>query len=288
MDPSGIIDAHQHFWRYRPERDLWITEEYSPLKRDFMPGDLLTELRDHGIRGTVLVQATQSEEENSFLIGLAERNPFILGIVGWVDLKAPGLGRRLDFFRRFCPKVRGFRHLVQDEPDPDFLSDPRFCAGISALKDYGFTFDLLVRPHQLASTLKFLEKFPDQPMVIDHLAKPPVRTGNREPWGGYMKEFAGFPSVCCKVSGLVTEGVWHQGKLPDFSPYLDIVTEAFGTRRLIFGSDWPVCLLAAGYGQALSLIRGYFRESPLQELNGILASNAERFYNLGTSQASIT
>ena len=278
------IDAHQHFWNYDPMRHAWINEEMSLLKRDFLPSDLAPELTANGIAASVAVQAEQSEQETQFLLRLAESNPKITGVVGWIDLRSPDLGKRLHELSRH-KKLRGFRHIAQSEPDDHFLSGESFVRGVSQLTKYGFTYDILIYPKQLPAACELVEKLPGQRFVIDHLAKPDVK--NRticQEWARHMRAIAQNPEVRCKISGMVTEADWRAWKPTDFRPYLDVVFEAFGNERLLFGSDWPVCLLAASYKQVLGIVEEYLRGWPETEQSKIFGENADRFYGLEMTQ----
>jgi len=273
------IDAHQHFWRHDPVRDGWITDEMSRLRRDFLPEELETLLVASGMDGSIAVQADPSENETRFLLEIAEHHPAVLGVVGWVDLLAPDLPEKLEHFsrsERFC----GVRHIAQAEPD-DFLEREEVVRGIGVLREFGLTYDILVYPHQLAATLSLVEKLPDQPFVVDHMAKPLVRDGVMEPWAAQMRELASHPYVWCKVSGLVTEADWAMWRPEDLRPYLDVAFDAFGPERLMFGSDWPVCLLAAEYGQVVELIEAYTGHLSASERDGVFGGNAAGFYSLG-------
>lgn len=272
------IDAHQHFWHYDPVRDSWITDEMAVLQRDFLPDDLRPVLEVHDVHGTVAVQADQSEKETHFLLQLAESHSFIRGVVGWVDLLAPNLGERLEHFsqsKRLC----GFRHIAQAEAD-DFLARKDVARGIGRLSDFGFTYDILVYHRQLPAAVSLVEKLPDTRFVIDHLAKPAIKEGETEPWATHMRELAEHLNVWCKVSGMVTEADWAGWRQDDIRPYLDIVFEAFGTDRLMLGSDWPVCLLAAGYGDVWTLLDAYASQFPPSEREKLFGGNAVDFYGL--------
>ena len=273
------IDAHQHFWHFHPVRDNWITEEMSVIRRDFLPEDLQPLLADLGIRGSVAVQADQSEEETDFLLRLAEDHPFILGVVGWVDLLGPELEERLKHFSQFH-RFRGVRHIAQAESD-HFLARGDVVHRIGFLRDFGLTYDILVYPQQLPAVLSMVDRLPDQPFVVDHLAKPLIREGTMEPWASLMKRLATHPNVWCKVSGLITEADWGRWGSGDFGPYLDVVFEAFGPHRLMFGSDWPVCRLAGEYGQVVELLEDYTQHLSEPERNGFWGGNAAEFYGLG-------
>ena len=272
------IDAHQHFWHYDPVRDGWITEEMSVLKRDFLPHELDALLDGNGMDGTVAVQADQSETETRFLLGLAEDHPNILGVVGWVDLRSPDLPERLESLARFR-RLRGVRHIAQAESD-DFLARPEVISGIGRLRDFELTYDILVYPRQLPAALTLVHALPDQPFVLDHMAKPLIGLGVREPWATQVRELASHPKVWCKISGLVTEADWGRWRPDDFRPYLDLVFDAFGPHRLMFGSDWPVCLLAAEYRQVVELIETYAEQLPAPERGALFGGNAASFYGL--------
>lgn len=274
------IDSHQHFWNYNPIRDAWITDEMRTIRTNFTPYDLLRELKENGMDGSVAVQADTSEDETSFLIDIAERHDFVKGVVGWIDLCGEFAGDRLAFYNRTSKKIKGFRHIVQAEPDDKFLLREDFCRGISLLKKYNFTYDILIYPKQLSAAIRFAEKFPDQLFVIDHIAKPDIKNKQIEPWASQMKEMARFTNVYCKVSGMVTEANWKTWTPDDLKPYLDIVFEAFGTNRLMFGSDWPVCLVAGTYSRVKKVITDYIRQFDVEAQNNIMGNNAIRFYNL--------
>lgn len=273
------IDAHQHFWSYQPIRDSWITDAMSALKRDFLPEHLLPELRSASIDGTIAVQADQSEEETRFLLRLAEKHHSILGVVGWVDLRAPGIADRLDHFRQFRA-LSGFRHIAQAEPDDRFLLRADFRRGIALLAELDFTYDILIYPRQLPAAIELVAAHPRQTFVVDHLAKPEIRAGKLQPWARLIRELAAAPNVVCKLSGLLTEADWAGWNPKDFNPYLDVVFESFGAERLMFGSDWPVCLLAGTYRQVVDLISTYVRGRPPEEGAAIFGGNAARFYKL--------
>jgi L-fuconolactonase len=273
------IDAHQHFWRYDPARDAWITDAMSPLKRDFLPEELEHECVANSIDSTVVVQVEQSEDETLFLLDLTERYKRIAGVVGWVDFCSPKIEERLRFFSQY-KKLCGFRHIAQAEPDDQFLVGRAFTRGISLLREYGFAYDILIYSKQLPSAIELAARLPEQRFVVDHLAKPLIKDGCREPWASYMRTISQNENVFCKVSGLVTEADWLHWKPEDIIPYLDVVFEAFGPERLMFGSDWPVCLLAAGYRQVKQLIETYVEAHAAQHKEDIFGGNAIRFYGL--------
>lgn len=274
-----IIDSHQHFWHYDAARDSWITEEMNVLKRDFLPADLQQEFATNGVEGCIAVQAAQSEEETLFLLDLAEKYPFVKGVVGWCDLRDSNLPARLEYFSQF-EKLCGFRHVVQSEPDDDFLLREDFLRGIAQLKKFNFTYDILIYPKQLPAAIKFVEKFPEQAFVLDHIAKPFIKAQITEPWAAQIKELAQHPNLYCKVSGMVTEANWQNWQADDFKAYLDVVFEAFGTDRIMYGSDWPVCLVAASYQQVKDLLADYMSNFSSVEREKIFSLNAQHFYKL--------
>lgn len=276
--PASRIDSHQHFWKYSPIRDSWITEEMKVIQRDFLPQHLAQLLQENQIDGCVSVQADQSEEETQFLLTLAGQNDFIKGVVGWVDLKSKKIRERLSCYSAF-PKLKGFRHVVQGEKD-DFLRDKDFLAGIGALRDFSFTYDILVYSRQLEEVIQFVRKFPDQKFVMDHIAKPSIKDREFTHWSKKMTALAAFENVSCKLSGMVTETDWKNWKQDDFNTYLDHVFECFGTHRIMYGSDWPVCLVAASYRQQLNIVQNYISKLSAPEKESVMGGNAIRFYNL--------
>jgi L-fuconolactonase len=273
-----LIDSHQHFWKYDPLRHAWINDEMKAIQKDFLPRDLEPLLKKNEMDGCVAVQVDQTEAENFFLLDLAGRHEFIKGIVGWVDLRAPDLDERLQYFSKF-PKLKGFRHIVQGEPK-GFLSDPAFIKGVKKLSTYNFTYDLLVYYHQLEEALAFVRHVPEVKIVVDHIAKPSIRTKEKTHWELNMAAMATFKNVYCKLSGMVTEATWKSWKAEDFEPYLDEVFEFFGADRLMYGSDWPVCLVAASYHDQLSVVREYASRLSSSEKQMVFSDNAKRFYNL--------
>jgi L-fuconolactonase len=272
------IDSHQHFWQYDPARDAWITDQMKVIQRDFLPEDLAPVLEKNRIDGCISVQADQSERETEFLLELAGKHDFIKGVVGWVDLRAMNLEERLEYYAQFR-KLKGFRHIVQSEKD-GFLRIPEFSAGVTALKTFNFTYDILIYPHQLNDTLAFVKEHDEQRLVIDHLAKPYIRDKELKTWAAYMKQIATFPNLYCKLSGMVTEANWNNWRQQDFEPYLDLLLNHFGTDRLMYGSDWPVCLVAASYEQQLNIVEQFIESLSPAEKQKIMGENAIRFYNL--------
>jgi L-fuconolactonase len=276
---SVKIDSHQHFWKFDPVRDSWIDESMSAIQRNFMPADLEPILHKHGIDGCVAVQADQSEAETEFLNGLAESNDFIKGVVGWIDLRAVNVKERLAHFSSF-KKIKGFRHVLQGETDRALMLSPQFTNGISSLKAFDYTYDILIFPDQLGYSSEFVKAFPNQPFVVDHIAKPDIKNKNIEKWEKGIRAMAKYENVYCKVSGMITEADWYDWKLSDFDLYLDIVFEAFGTKRLMFGSDWPVCNVAGGYQQMLSVVKNYISKLSADEQARFWGLNAMEFYKL--------
>jgi len=274
------IDSHQHFWKFNPVRDSWIDNTMSAIQRDFMPVDLEPILNKYGIDGCIAVQADQSEAETEFLLDLAGKHDFIKGIVGWVDLRADNLGKRLEYFSRF-KKLKGFRHVLQGEADRALMLNPQFTKGVSALKAHDFTYDILIFPDQLGYTHQFVKTYGGHRFVIDHIAKPDIKTKNIEKWANGIKAIAKNENVWCKVSGMITEADWYGWVLTDFEPYLDVIFEAFGSKKVMFGSDWPVCNVAGGYQQMLSVVKNYTSKLSVDEQARFWGLNASEFYKLG-------
>lgn len=273
-----MIDAHQHFWKFDPVRDAWITPDMSAIRRDFFPSDLEPLLKQNNFEGCVAVQADQSEKETMFLLSLAEQSPMIRGVVGWIDLRRADLKERLQYFSSF-KKLKGFRHIVQAEPK-GFLRDRTFIKGVNLLGEMGYTYDLLIYAHQLEEALAFLHDTRQTKIVIDHLAKPSIRTKEKTHWELNLAAAATFKNVYCKISGMVTEADWKHWKKEDFFPYIDEAFEAFGEDRLMYGSDWPVCLLAADYQRQFEILNEYLSRNSSIEKNKIMRENAIQFYNI--------
>jgi L-fuconolactonase len=272
------IDAHQHFWKFDPVRDSWIDESMQQIQKDFLPEDLLPLLKANKFSGCVAVQASQSEEETNFLLNLAAKNDFIKGVVGWVDLLDKNSDERL-FTYSTQKKLKGFRHVVQGESD-DFMLRTDFRKGISRLKPFDYTYDILVFHRQLPAAIDLVNRFPDQAFVLDHLAKPDIKSGAILSWKEDIKELAKAENVSCKISGMVTEAHWHSWTADDLKPYLDVIFENFPKENLMFGSDWPVCNLAANYNQIVKTLEEYISQIPIQEQELIWYGNANTFYKL--------
>ncbi len=273
------IDAHQHFWRYNADEFDWIDDSMSSLRRDFGPADLKLEMDGAGFHGAVAVQARQSLEETRWLLGLAASSPLILGVVGWVDLRSPDVRSQLQEFA-VHPKLLGVRHVVQAEPDDRFLLQPEFLRGIGALEEFDLTYDILIYPRHLPVAAKFVQRFPSQRFVLDHLAKPGIKSGSIQAWEEGMRGLAEFSNVYCKLSGMVTEADWQNWKPEHMKPYLDIALDCFGSNRLMIGSDWPVCTVTASYQQTMNVVLDYFEKHPADVQHAVLGGNARRFWKL--------
>ncbi|TNJ42563.1 amidohydrolase family protein [Tamlana fucoidanivorans] len=274
-----IIDSHQHFWNYQPQKHSWIDDDMAVIRRDFLPTDLETVYKENNIQGCVAVQADQTIEENEFLLNLAAKHDFIKGIVGWVDLRSETLDAYLEKYSTES-KIKGFRHVIQGEPDHNFILRPDFTKGISKLESLGFTYDILVFPHQLGAVLEFVKQFPNQKFVIDHMAKPYIKDGYFDGWAVLMKEIAKHENVYCKVSGMITEADFKTWQPEEIHPYMELVFDAFGTQRVMYGSDWPVCLVAGNYRKVKHLVTSFISNLSGNEQKGIMGDNAIKFYNL--------
>ena len=272
------LDSHQHFWSYDAAQYPWIPAG-SALHRDWLPNDLAPLLSAAGLDGCIAVQARQIVEESRWLLTLADHAPIIKGVVGWVDLRSERVEEQL---AELAPnkKFRGVRHVVQDEPDDRFMLGADFLRGIGKLKAFGMTYDILIFPKQLPAAIELVAKFPAQPFVLDHIAKPLIKDGTLEPWSAQIRELAKAPNLTCKVSGMVTEAKHGAWKADDFRPYLDVVFEAFGPERLMYGSDWPVCLLSGSYAQTFDLVDDYTRALSAAQRDAFFGGNAARFYGV--------
>lgn len=273
------IDAHQHFWKFDPIRDNWITDEMSVIRKDFLPQYLEPLLQQNGFDGCVTIQSEQSENENLFQLANAEKYDSIKGIVGWIDLQSENIAERLAYYKQF-EKIKGFRHILQGESVRDIMLHPNFLRGISALKKFDYTYDILIYPDQLIFTKKFVAKFPEQKFVIDHLAKPYIKDKKIDEWKKDIQQVAQYENVYCKISGYITEADLKHWKKEDFKPYFDIVVELFGTNRIMFGSDWPVCLAGGDYNEVVNIVKDYFSSFTQQEQAQFFGLNPIEFYNL--------
>jgi L-fuconolactonase len=272
------LDSHQHFWEYNPAEYPWITDRLGGIRRSFLPPDLEPELKGAGIDGCIAVQARQTVEESRWLLGLSDRYSIIKGVVGWVDLRADDVESDLKKFAEH-PKFVGVRHVAQDEPDDRFLVGKDFLRGIAMLKQFDLAYDILIFPKQLPAAIELVNHFPEQRFVLDHIAKPLIQDRIMEPWRTQIRELAKAPNVMCKISGLVTEARWDSWRAEDFDPYLDMVAEAFGPERLMFGSDWPVCLMAAPYDAVFNIVMAWIARTHLSS-EAMLGTNCAAFYKV--------
>lgn len=273
------IDAHQHFWKYDPVRYDWIDDSMKSIRKDFLPHHLQPLLEQNNFEGCVAVQAHQSEEETDFLIALAKQHDFIKGVVGWVDLRAVDVAERLAYYKQE-PVVKGFRHVLQAEVVRDYMLHPSFKRGIDQLRLHDFVYDILIFTDQLGYAAELVSEFQDQKFVIDHMSKPAIRHKEISSWKKDIEKIASYDNVYCKISGMVTEADWAKWKPTDFVAYIDVVVNAFGIDRIMFGSDWPVCLVAANYEQVIGIVEEYFRTFSEEDRGKVFRQNAVRFYNL--------
>lgn len=279
---SRRIDSHQHFWNYSESAYPWIPQG-SPLHRTWLPADLDELQKQVGLSGSIAVQARQCIEENEWLLTLADKHPSVLGVVGWVDLRSSSVGEQLEKFATH-PKFVGVRHVAQDEPDDRFLVGKDFMRGIARLQKFDLCYDLLIFPKQLPAAIELVRNFPEQTFVLDHCAKPLIASGIREPWASQVKELAAAPNVWCKVSGMVTEADPTNWTPAQLRPYFDIIVEAFGPQRLMWGSDWPVCLLASEYSRWLEATQNWTQGWSTSETDAFFGGNAEEFYGTAEQQ----
>jgi L-fuconolactonase len=274
-----IVDAHQHFWDPAVEEYPWLEDDdLSAVRRRFDAHDLELVLRAHGVSGTVLVQALGSAEETRRLLAVAEATPFVLGVVGWIDLTDPDAAGALA--RMAGGSLAGIRHQVEDEPDLDWLLRADVQRGISAVGNAGLVYDLLVRPPQLPAAIETVRRHPDMQFVVDHVAKPPIRGGDTGDWARGLEQLAALPNVSCKLSGLVLEADWGAWRTDELVPYYRRALEWFGPGRCMFGSDWPLCLVAADYGDVFGLLRAALYDLGEAERTAVLGGNALRLYHL--------
>ena len=272
------IDSHQHFWQYNPVRDSWIDAKMSALQQDFLPEDIESTLQQHSIEGCIAVQADSSEEETQFLLTIADSNSIVKGVVGWLDLCDANIDDRLKYFSEY-KKLKGLRHIVQAE-EKGFMLRSDFKRGISALEKYNLTYDILIYPHQIEEAIFLIKQFPNQKFILDHCAKPYINQGKIKNWKRLMEQLSLLDNVACKVSGLTTEANWESWNSKQLEPYLDVVFNCFGTKRTLFGSDWPVSLLAGSYSQTITLIEHYIQRFTLEEQRHIMGTNAKKWYDI--------
>jgi L-fuconolactonase len=270
------IDSHQHFIVYSKEEYPWITDELSILRGSFMPDDLSPLLKQLSFDGSIAVQARESIEDTQWLLQLAEQYPLIKGVVGWFDLCSADVEKDLERLSEH-PLLKGVRMILQAQSE-DYLLREDFQRGLGLLSKYDLTYDLLLLPKHLPNALKLVEKFPEQPFVLDHISKPDIKESVLSPWREYIQALAKQPHVMCKLSGMVTEAAWGAWKPEDFHAYLDVVLEAFGPERLMIGSDWPVCKLSGEYEEVMEIVMNYIQRLSKSEQEMILGLNCARFY----------
>lgn len=273
------VDSHQHFIKYKAEDYPWIDDRLAPLKRDFLPEHLKPLLDESQFDATVIVQARQSLEETEWILKIAEETEWVRGVVGWVDLCADDVGEQLQKYAQH-PKFKGVRHQIHDEPDDRFMMGDRFLNGLQQTFDLGLTFDLLLFPRHLPIAVELVEYFPGQPFVLDHISKPDIKNGVMEPWKTDFSRLAQYENVYCKLSGMVTEADWHNWKQSDFVPYLEVAMEQFGPKRLMIGSDWPVCTVSRDYKSVMNIVIDFLKSYPEEVQKDILGRNCMRFYKL--------
>ena len=276
------LDAHQHFWSYNPQDYGWISDDLSILKQNFLPKDLEPVLKENGIDGCIAVQARQSLEETGWLLELANQYSIIKGVVGWVDLCSPEIENQIEEFSKH-EKLVGVRHVIHDEEDDDFMLRSDFMNGISKLKQFDLTYDILIFPKHLKNANQLVKEFPEQKFVIDHVAKPLIKAQDYEQWIQDIRAFKKLSNVWCKVSGMVTEADWNNNSNTDFSPVLDLVFEVFTDKKILFGSDWPVCKLAAEYETVKSIIDSYLDKNQQFDGDLIMGDNCLEFYGINES-----
>ena len=272
------IDAHNHFWNYDAVKHSWIDGSMTAIQQSFLPIEFEKILNENGIDGCVAVQVEQNLEENDYLLALADKHSFIKAVVGWVDLRADDLDEQLRKLSQ-QQKLKGFRHIAQAEAN-DFLSAQAIKNGVAKLAEYNFTFDILVFPQQLPAAIELVKACPNQKFVLDHLAKPYIKSGEINQWKKDITELSKNENVYCKISGMVTEADWQNWKLADFIPYIEVAFQTFGANRLMYGSDWPVCLLAAEYQEVKNILSSYINTLSLTEQNQFWGNNAVDFYGI--------
>ena len=274
-----VIDSHHHFWNYNLVEYDWIDDSMKTIRADFLPGKLEQTIRSAGVDGVISVQARQSVEETDWLLGMAHQNPFIKGVVGWLPLMDEHLESWLEKYAAET-SLKALRHVIQGEPDPEFVLRSDFNRGISLLKKYKLIYDILIIERQLPNTIRFIDQHPDQEFVLDHLAKPLIACNELSPWKENIHELAKRDHVSCKISGMVTEADFTDWSPEQLHPYFEVVLEAFGPERLLFGSDWPVCLVATTYQDWVNLVQKEISSLSETEQTKIMGGNAERIYKL--------
>lgn len=274
-----IIDSHQHFWQVGHFDYPWMSPNVEVLYRDYLPSTLEPILKEAGVTKTVLVQASNSLAETYWLLSLAERYPFIAGVVGWVDLQHPEMEEELEVLTA-NPKFKGVRHLVESEPADDWLVQPSVLKGLRVLEKHRVSYDLLVHTRHLKHVNNVAESCPDLRLVIDHMAKPPIAGGEMTHWATALKEVATYPNISCKLSGLLTEANHTSWTTEDLRPYVERALEFFGPKRMMFGSDWPVCLLASSYVRVLESFQSLLENLAEEDRSRIFGENVSEFYRL--------
>jgi L-fuconolactonase len=286
---AGFVDAHHHVWDLTVRDQDWITgPALAPIRRDFGVADLEPEAAAVGVTRTVVVQTVTVPEETPELLALAAESRLVAGVVGWVDLTAPDVADRLAALRELPggDALVGIRHQVQSEPDPDWLVTGDALRGLAAVAEAGLVYDLVVVPHQLPAAVRAAERVPGLSFVLDHIGKPPIAAGGLEPWAADVRRLAARPNASCKLSGMVTEADWGRWKPDVLRPYADTVLDAFGPDRLMFGSDWPVCTLAAGYREVFDLARDLTGRLSADERAAVFGGTAARVYGLASPSPS--
>ena len=273
------IDSHHHFWRYKAEEYGWIDEAKARIRRDFGPEDLKKELDAAGIDGVVSVQARQTLEENDFLLGYAAKHEFIRGVVGWAPLVDADVSKHLDKLAK-NKKLKAVRHVLHDEADDRYMLRDDFNRGIALLKDFNLVYDILIFEKHLPQTIQFVDRHPEQIFVLDHIAKPKIKANELSPWQSRIVELAHRPNVYCKVSGMATEADYNAWTPKHLKPYFDTVLSAFGPKRLMFGSDWPVCLVAIEYARWAEIVREWIRDLAAADQERIMGGTAAEAYGL--------
>ena len=274
-----VIDSHQHFWNYDPAEYDWIDDSMQTIRSDFLPGNLEQTIGAAGVGGVITVQARQSLTETGWLLEMARQHSFIKGVVGWLPLCNRDIEQLLG---RFADEIllKGLRHVIQGEPDPEFMFRSDFNNGVTLLKKYQLVYEILVVERQLPNTIRFVDKHDEQVFVLDHIAKPLIKSNILSPWKENIQELAKRQNVSCKISGMVTEADISAWTASQLRPYFDVVLEAFGPDRLLFGSDWPVCLVATTYQQWIELVRENISTFSASEQTKIMGGNAARIYNI--------
>ncbi|QEG36684.1 amidohydrolase family protein [Bythopirellula goksoeyrii] len=273
------IDAHQHYWRYDAIEYDWIDDSMQRIRRDFLPKDLQPQIQAAGIEGVISVQARQSLTETKWLLQLADENEFIRGVVGWVPLVTPIVGETLQQLAT-NPKLRAVRHVVQDEPDDDFILRDDFNQGIGLLQQFDLAYDILIFERQLTQTIAFVDRHPNQVFILDHIAKPRIGANLIEPWRRNITNLAKRQNVYCKLSGMVTEGHFADWSSAQLRPYWEVVLQAFGPSRLMFGSDWPVCLVACDYVRWFETVVTFAAQLSEAEQQSLFGATAVEAYSL--------